>query len=142
MDDARLHEWISAVQDELEKRAIKAPPPYWREGDENEYCRPCFDKLFSSDEREGGYCAERDGCTHCETCGKILAYTLTDYGAEEELDYYEDAEWDWNDPDDCYHVAAMLGAWIGMGYWEVKDLPDRERCIKALQNGKNAPVFV
>lgn len=36
----------------------------------------------------GGYWGqgESDNCEHCDTCGKQLAYTLTDYGAREEID--------------------------------------------------------
>jgi hypothetical protein len=37
---------------------------------------------------DGGYHGqcEHDNCEHCDTCGKLLAYTLTDYGARDEIE--------------------------------------------------------
>lgn len=146
MNDQELHEWIDAVSQELDKREAKAPPLYWRDDDDGEYCRECFGKLFPTDDwgdgwGGGAYNSEQDCCVHCETCGKLLSYVLTDYGAEEELNHFEDNEWDWDAPDDCYHIARMLGCWVGWGAWDLESLPDRERVVKALQNGKNAPAF-
>jgi hypothetical protein len=38
---------------------------------------------------DGGYPAgDEDGCAHCEGCGKLLHYSLTDYGVEIELEYF------------------------------------------------------
>jgi hypothetical protein len=145
MDDIELHAWLSAVSDELSNRETKTPCFYWHEDDDDEYCRECFDKQYpdlgDSDWGGGHSSVVEDGCVHCAVCGRLLTYYLTDYGAEEELEHFESTEWDWGDSDDCYHIARMLGCWIGWGAWNVEDLPDRERVIKALQNGKNAPVF-
>jgi len=139
MDDIALHKWISEVRRQLEARAAKPPPFYWHDGDAYEYCWECFGKQFPTESPAGGYAIEMDGCVHCAVCDRLLGYMLTNYGADEGLAHYEVCKWDWNDPDDCYHVAAMLGCWIGGGAWKVEHLPDRERVITALRNGKNVP---
>ena len=145
MFDEDLHEWLSTVRIELDKREEAAPPSYYLpdNDDGNQYCWECLKKLFPDDDWGGGaYSVEYDSCMHCETCGRVLSYVLTNYGAKEELEHFSEHTWDWNNPDDCYHVARMLDCWLGWGAWSIQDLPDRERVIKAIQNGANAPDSV
>lgn len=71
------------------------PFPHWVGGDDVDqgpsYCRACADAKVEAGEAEyvdGGWPQEEDGCCHCEACGRLLDYTLSDYGVEQELDHY------------------------------------------------------
>ena len=62
-------------------------------------------KVFVS----GGSLQESDTCAHCQDCGELLEYTLTDCGVESELDHYlaEDSEIDF-DREEAYHLLNVL----------------------------------
>lgn len=98
--------------------SVEPPPPWWLSGGDADpsivYCRGCVEKAVAQNpdaEIDGGFTCEEDGCQHCETCGRLLSYTLTDYGAREEIDHYSRVRF--RKPlnkGDAYHVARMLAA--------------------------------
>lgn len=74
----------------------EVPYPHWLGGDGADqgpsYCRDCASKLVAAGEAEfvdGGWMQDNDGCCLCEECGRLLDYTLTDYGVEEELSHFK-----------------------------------------------------
>lgn len=72
---------------ELLARRLKGwqpPPPWWDEHCQP-YCRPCGAKACG-EEIEGGFAGEEDHAPYCESCGKLLDYTLTNYGMLDEFD--------------------------------------------------------
>jgi hypothetical protein len=90
--------------------------PYWLSNDDcgYTYCRKCALKALKAKpgaELDGGFHCESDSCQHCETCGKLLDYTLTNCGAAEEIDHFSKARFrEPLDRDEAYHIARMLGA--------------------------------
>lgn len=114
-------ERLDLIQKLLDERASQPEPPYWfhSEGEtgysEGEsFCLDCIRALVPHAQigvhYGGGYCCEADGCEFCERCGKLLQYDLTDYGVGEELAHftmYPPANLD--DPDECYHLAQVVG---------------------------------
>lgn len=54
---------------------------------------------------------ENDSSLHCDSCGCLLAYSLTDYGASYELDHFTKAR-GWSrkslHPDVAFELCAML----------------------------------
>ncbi|MCH4880191.1 hypothetical protein EQV97_22805 [Pseudomonas sp. TMW22090] len=97
-------------------RSLDVPFPHWIGGDSVDqgpsYCRSCADAEVTAGRAEyvdGGWQQENDGCCHCETCGQLLEYTLTEYGAGEEVDHYLGAEFSGPiSPEDAFHIAKML----------------------------------
>lgn len=94
-------------------------PAYWLEiedgGDGQDYCLKCVKKKLPGSEQYSGYGgpAEQDGCMHCSQCGKLLDYTLTDHGAEEELNHFRTVKFRRNKPldrDTAYHLARLIAA--------------------------------
>lgn len=57
---------------------------------------------------DGGFSQESDSCVHCETCGHILSYSLTNYGAESEWDHFLTNGVHIDSPDVGYHILAIL----------------------------------
>jgi hypothetical protein len=90
--------------------------PYWLSTDDcgYTYCRKCaLEALAASPgaELDGGFFGEGDHSEFCETCGKSLDYTLTNYGASVEIDHYRKVKFRAPlDRDEAYYVARMLGA--------------------------------
>lgn len=90
--------------------------PYWLSNDDcgYSYCRACALKALAAKpcaELDGGFHCEGDSSEHCETCGKLLDYTLTNSGASAEIDHFSKARF--RAPlnrDEAYYVARMLGA--------------------------------
>jgi hypothetical protein len=60
---------------------------------------------------DGGYPAgDEDGCAHCEGCGKLLHYSLTDYGVENEPGHFL-AHWTLQgefEPKTAYELARVF----------------------------------
>ena len=84
-------------------------------GDGNSHCLRCIKKMDAGRDHftmsAGG--AEEDGCLHCGTCGKILDYTLTDAGANSELDHFRSVYFRRDKPLDrntAYHLARLIAA--------------------------------
>src|SRR5688572_18325358 len=97
-------EYLQALATLLDRRESDPEHPYWfhklpdgSEGDEGiSYCLDCLKKRFGEtfdyskhigDYFGGGYpgYGESDGCECCDDCGKLLSYTLTEYGVSSEL---------------------------------------------------------
>ena len=51
-----------------------------------------------------------DGSSCCDRCGRLLAYTLTDYGLEEEIDHFQSVTFRHICPDTAYEVARIMCA--------------------------------
>jgi hypothetical protein len=90
--------------------------PYWLSNDDCgfTYCRKCALQALRAKpgaELDGGFHCENDSCQHCETCGRLLDYTLTNYGAAEEINHFSKIRFRKPlDRDQAYHIARMLGA--------------------------------
>lgn len=89
---------VSAVIDRLDAVAslIDVPCPHWLSGDDVDqgpsYCYECATKHVSAGKAEsvdGGWQQDSDRCCHCEDCGRLLDYTLTDHGIREELSHFK-----------------------------------------------------
>ena len=84
----------------------------------------------------GGYCMEEDSCEHCEKCGKLLDYTLTDYGVSSELEHFAeeagDYSFDWNEPQECYEMAR-----VAHGLWTDEQ---KQLFVKAVEKSQNKPA--
>lgn len=88
---------------------------YWLLDDETEtYCHACVVKIAAGREFSGyGCAAEQDGCLHCDKCGKLLDYVLTDHGALEELSHFKTVRFRRDKPldrDTAYHLARLIAA--------------------------------
>lgn len=86
-----------------------------RHGDDDYYCPSCYIEKHPDHRRGVDYerwaWAEHDGACYCCQCGHLLAYTLTDYGVDEELEIFSSSgKLDWNNPDDCFRMARVVGA--------------------------------
>jgi hypothetical protein len=104
-----------------------AKPLHWVcGGDEGlNYCDVCAEKKaaqLKAENPEGNYDVgggwggnEEDGCAHCETCGTLLGYSLTDYGRDSELDHYARhmKRKGGMPPDEAYHLVTMLYGFMG-----------------------------
>jgi hypothetical protein len=95
---------------------LDVPYPHWIGGGGADqgpsYCRTCADAKVAAGVAEyvdGGWLQENDGCCHCETCGRLLEYTLTKCGAAEEIDHYLAVELLAPvSPEEAFHIAKML----------------------------------
>lgn len=102
-------------------KSAKIYPPHWVVGyDESvSFCRRCGEKKVRELQRgkaktergdiflDGGWSQEADSVQVCETCGRLLDYTLTDYGVESELEHFE--EWGFgNSAREAYQGHRML----------------------------------
>lgn len=95
---------------------IVVPYPHWLGGDGADqgpsYCRECAQAHVDNGDAEfidGGYQQDNDGCCHCEDCGRLLDYTLTDYGVEEELEHFKgDRMRRVVSPELAYHLTLVL----------------------------------
>lgn len=92
---------------------------YWLGGDKADqglsFCRGCAEKRVAKGDGEfadGGWGSqENDGCCHCEDCGCLLQYSLTDYGVSEELGHFtENPPTSPLTPDVAYHIARIVEA--------------------------------
>jgi hypothetical protein len=99
----------------LKPLADKADPltPYWTGNNDGSWlgCYDCARKRFKEDQIDGGWSGEEDGPRWCDDCGKLLEFTLTDYGLEEELGhFYEHINDPIKTPDEAYIAHRMLCA--------------------------------
>ncbi len=100
---------------------IDPPNPHWIHGlddDARTYCRPCALKRVkhlrasepdSPAELDGGFMCEEDRPIFCESCERMLDYTLTDYGVDCELEWMF-ADGITQSPADAYRLHRALGA--------------------------------
>lgn len=94
--------------------------PHWicdDDGDEgHNYCRRCALAKIKKDGKGDlnvSVAPESDSCLHCTVCGKLLDYTLTNHGADSELDHFRSVKFRRDKPldrDTAYHLARMLAA--------------------------------
>lgn len=92
---------------------------HWFIGDDADeglsYCRNCISKLHPDAKigedytYDGTYNMEEDSPETCEECGKLLAYTLTGYGVDSELEHFSnpDVVFNWRSPTQCYEIARV-----------------------------------
>lgn len=104
-----MESYIGMIVNIIEPKYIKAPThpnPYWIRGsdDGDDYCDGCIDDAVSKAKkanvgdtdadditRDGGWAQEKDTSSFCATCGVKLNYTLTDYGAQKEIEHFIEA---------------------------------------------------
>lgn len=104
-------------------RQVEFEEPYWFDGScdqysDYEYCYSCAIKIIKSDHNldvnehlDGGFNTEVDSSPFCEKCGRPLAYTFTDYSAEQELEYYEEHGIDIKSKIDRYSLACIAAGY-------------------------------
>ena len=107
-------------------------------GDGNNHCSRCIKKL----DPEGKHYTqdtgsrESDRCVHCGTCGKLLDYTLTDSGADSELEHFRHVRFRRDkqlDRDTAYHLARLLDA-KGNDCEAIMIAARAIRCMKSIPN--------
>lgn len=123
MANAKIQQLLEKLRPIADQAA--ALSHHWIGGSDNEglsYCQKCAlekiaglsaewlisDKEFFLD---GGWEAhEADSCVHCDICGALLEYTLTDYGVNAELDHYSRHMKRKGHllPEEAYHIVAAL----------------------------------
>lgn len=98
---------------------IDPPYPCWLGGDRADpgpdYCRECATERVKAGFGEfvdGGYdAAEAEHCCHCEGCGKLLDYFLTDYGVRDEMQHFHGRRLRSPlDREEAFHIARILEA--------------------------------
>lgn len=99
---------------------IDAPYPYWINGDDEgtSWCRPCGEEQIARLKAEqpdgefdlaGGYEQQaEDSCCHCEGCGRLLDYRLTDTGVDQEISHFSQHVAETASADDVFHVVRLL----------------------------------
>lgn len=108
-------------------------------GDGNAHCRKCIEKLDAGRDKftVSAGSPEEDGCVHCGTCGKVLDYTLTDTGADEELAHFRKVKFRRDKPLDrvtAFHLARLIAAKDSDP--DVIRIAARAiRCMKRIPNG-------
>lgn len=141
-----MFDQLTPYRSELSKRASDPEHPHWfcGEGDDEgiSYCYGCAMQLRPSaqfgDDLCGGYpgYAEADSPEMCEECGRLLSYTLTDYGVTEELAHFSECGFDWNEPNHCFALARVANC---------VDRDNREQVaqlLSVLKSGRNAPEII
>ncbi len=102
-----------------EYAALNPEPGWWLDfedgGAGHVCCLRCIKKRDAGREKYSGCgsSSEEDGCLHCGDCGKLLDYTLTDYGAESELEHFRKVKFRRSKPLDretAYHLARLIAA--------------------------------
>ena len=128
---------ISRLQDLISPCAAKydVVPEHWIRGwDEGlSFCFECAKKkvaeLLAAEPDEdylvdGGWGSEGDSQSFCETCGRALDNSYTDYAVEMELDHFEEYGFDINTPEDCHAVLECTYA-LGSGNDELQQRLER-----------------
>lgn len=92
------------------------PYEYWLGGDDVDqgpsYCTQCAEKQVTAGNAQfvdGGWLTEHDGCCHCDTCGQLLDYTLTDHGVESEIYHFAENP-PGTDSETIFHLLRLLEA--------------------------------
>lgn len=96
-------------------------PEHWVHGDDADeglsYCLECCRVEVARLKAEnpkgdyavaGGWGTDGDHTPFCETCGKRLSNTLTDYGAEEEFDHFLEHGFSLDSADDCLDLCRAI----------------------------------
>lgn len=137
-------EHLDALTGLLDQRAVDPDYEHFfyddesgEEGEES-YCAKCV-KGYQPGQWEAGehyvYSypeVEHDYAVRCECCGSLLAYTLTDYGVDYELDGFSGGIFDWNNPEHCFELARIA--------WGICDNKQQSRKLyRVLVKGANMP---
>ncbi len=128
MDEVELHEKLSELKALLDEKESSPELPYWGVDDEaTSYCRHCIKAIYDGEAESihGGFSCEEDGCCHCEECGNLLQYTLTNYGVESELANFEAyPPENLDNADMCYELGRIA--------WGLYGQEDMERFINLM----------
>lgn len=106
-------DWLWKIRRFLDKREATPDRPFWFMDDESDvYCYDCIQVLKPGAKMGEDYIGglgndEEDSPLHCERCGALLGYVLTDYGVDEELYHFIENPPNINDPDECYELARI-----------------------------------
>lgn len=105
--------WEDALDDLLrEWDRVGFEAPYWfAEDADSEYCNSCATAIAQEKgwQKDGGWEWETDAPVFCARCEAPLDYTLTDYGAEQELEHFEAHGVDPDSDLDRYSLARIGG---------------------------------
>lgn len=133
----RMEERLHVIMDRVSR--IKPECAYWLDSDAGpSYCRKCvilargrefelgpplvdeewyfrddlMDAFYSG--IDGGFDTTSDSTQACNTCGKTLSYILSDYGVEQEIEYYREAPLCQVRDEDSYALDRLtLNIWPG-----------------------------
>ena len=134
---------------------VESEPEYWVHGaDEGEsYCHKCCEKkvkgLLKKDPGgeycvDGGWGVEGDSTPFCETCGKLLENTLTEAGAETEVDHFLEYGFDPESDDDRRAMSEVIRArgwkpWLERRYrdeyekkWDLQYFDDLHKVCRTI----------
>ncbi len=97
-----------------------ASEQYWINGDDDSdgtYCDKCAEVEYGFEARDGtfidgGFSLESDGCVHCDRCGRLLEYSLTDAGAVYEINHYSENCVRVLTAEEAAHIETALGACV------------------------------
>lgn len=108
MDEITLHETFNKYNQFVRDKALATDNPYWFYNEAKipysdalaeewmSFCQPCLLKIYPNpvigEHYGGGYECESDGVVRCEECGQLLSYSLTDYGVNNELAHFVEAD--------------------------------------------------
>lgn len=113
---------------------IEIEEEHWAHGGDGglSFCYDCCEKEVARIKKEdsenaencyvdGGWGTEGDSIPYCETCGKMLANSLTGYGCEEEVDHFLEYGFDLKSESDCYSMELVIDGrdwkpWSGRRY--------------------------
>lgn len=138
-------EWLDAATYILDQRETSAGYEHFfyddesgEEGEES-YCANCIKGYLPGQWESGEHYVysypevEHDYAVRCECCNSLLAYTLTGYGVDYELDGFTGGIFDWNNPEHCYELAR-----IAHGIYESNE--QSRLLYHVLRNGRNLPT--
>jgi len=102
------------------------------DGAAKSYCDECIDKAVEAErkkypdadiERDGGYDShETEGVALCEICGRLLEYTLLEYGVESEVSQFEEYGFELSNPREAHELERIF---IEADYIQDEALKDR-----------------
>lgn len=117
-----INERFEEIKSFLDKVSSDPERTFWLLGNVGEYadrdamCFDCIKELLPNleygENYDGGFACEEDDAQHCQRCGKLLEYTLTDEGVDYELSAFIEhppSDEDLTNPDICYELARI--AW-------------------------------
>jgi hypothetical protein len=107
---------------------VEEAPEHWIHGDDEgtSYCPECAAKKLAEllvAEPDADYCVdggwgvEGDTTPFCETCGKRLSNSFTNYACEEEVDHYLANGFDAKDNEHCMDLSKVIAS-RGWQPWE------------------------
>lgn len=142
---------VLALEDAIFKRASNPPTEYFIETPDRtcgeSYCPKCIDAALrtevekypsGADVYKACGSGENDNGLHCDECGCLLAYSLTDYGASDELDHFTKAR-GWSRKGLSPEVAFELCAMLRVVAYRPEDIPAAirvgRRAVAAMERG-------